>query len=565
MKITTRINLLVSMSLVFLALYVGGINYYFSVNNLKFFSSAYTNDVFTSKKTELKDQIRIVIHWMEQIHANGLAQGLSDEQIQADIFAHLRNLRFYDDDTGYVFIFNLDGVCKFNGVDKGLEGKNLMQAKDSNGVFLVADLIDSVKSKGSGYVEVLWPKGEDRKLTPQLAYSSLFKPYNWMVGTGAFVDNIEANIISLNEKIDQKSNKNLFIFAIVTGLIIFIMVVLSFMYVRVRISHNLHLLTDATAEFSQGYGDLTKKIEIKGKDEIAEAGTAINNFIDKIRVIVAEAKSLSHQNSSIANQLSLASYETGNRVKDSTKIVNATTEQATAIQIEIDNSIEEANQTKVDIEDVNTNLEDANNFILGLTTKIQASASIEIDLANRITKLSDDAAQVKQVLTIISEIAEQTNLLALNAAIEAARAGEQGRGFAVVADEVRQLAERTQNSLLEINNTINHILEAIVEASEKMNANSIQVQELTSLANEAKFKIEKTNKKMSSAVIMTENTVDHYEKTGADIENILNAMQEIDKISQLNSQSISEISNSAEHLNSMTNELNAKLAGFKTE
>jgi len=113
-----------------------------------------------------------------------------------------------------------------------------------------------------------------------------------------------------------------------------------------------------------------------------------------------------------------------------------------------------------------------------LTQKIHEATHKENDLAENLLQLTQDAEQVKEVLTVIGDIADQTNLLALNAAIEAARAGEHGRGFAVVADEVRKLAERTQKSLTETNASISVVVQAIGDSSEQMNANATTMNSL---------------------------------------------------------------------------------------
>jgi len=368
-----------------------------------------------------------------------------------------------------------------------------------------------------------------------------------------------------NEKDFQEANDTLRERLIYVSLVMtLVMLIVIWFAVSKIITIPLKNLIEKAKELSSGDGDLTRKLHIKGNDEIAQASEQINRFIDKVHTLICNAKSLSSENSSISNELSSTSLQVEKLVEKSTAIVHDTTAKATQMQEKLIHSIEEAKSGKDDMIKANSSLHSVSSAIIKLTEEIQKSSAIEIELASKIHQLSSDAAQVKSVLTVISDIADQTNLLALNAAIEAARAGEHGRGFAVVADEVRKLAERTQKSLIEINATINVIVQSIVDSSEQMSSNSKKVEELANTAFGVEKRLRETFDIIDAVTSISENTVDNYIQTGKDIENVIIQIAEINKISSENSRSVEEIAGAAEHLSKMTENLNNKLNEFRT-
>ncbi|NLC28176.1 MAG: methyl-accepting chemotaxis protein [Campylobacteraceae bacterium] len=382
---------------------------------------------------------------------------------------------------------------------------------------------------------------------------TIFEPLNWIIVADAFVDDFMETANNLEKSL-----------SIGTLILTLILVVFNTFLANSMVSKPLHALRDNMKDIASGDGDLTRKMKIKGDDEIAEASEQINHFIDKVRNTIGEIKFISSQNSSISHEFSTSTMETGKRVEDTTHLVSSTTQKSILIQAEMEDSIKRAEGNKQELSGAMSYIDEANAAILHLNSQIQQSAQTEMELANRMGHLSESASQVKEVLTVISDIAEQTNLLALNAAIEAARAGEHGRGFAVVADEVRKLAERTQKSLTEINATINVIVQSVSESSETMNVNANSVKELANVSQSVEVKISQMAKAMQAAINMSESTVGDYIENGKKVSEIIQTISKINTLSGENTRSVEEMSNAAQNLSQMSEDLDAKLTLFKT-
>jgi len=310
--------------------------------------------------------------------------------------------------------------------------------------------------------------------------------------------------------------------------------------------------------------DLTQTYAVNGPEEIVVMDRSFNRLILALQKLIDHVKEGSSENATISSELSAASHSVGENVQQSFKIINQTSAQAKQINQEISSSIVSAQNSKSEIFQANQTLKDARDEISILTDRVQQAVETETRLAEDISRLSNEATNIKTILEVISNIAEQTNLLALNAAIEAARAGEQGRGFAVVADEVRNLAAHTQNSLNEINATITSIIDSIASVSKDMNVNTQDIQQLSEIANDVDSKINHSVLSVSKATDTTDKTVTDFENMGRDVSLIVDSVMEVNNISSENARSVEEIGSSAKHLNNMTEKLNSELDCFKT-
>ena len=241
-----------------------------------------------------------------------------------------------------------------------------------------------------------------------------------------------------------------------------------------------------------------------------------------------------------------------------------TKEDGIALVKSLETSVTKAQSSQEALSHTQHDIVEVKNKVEQLEATMQATAAKEQNLAERLSNVSQNANEVKEVLSIIRDIADQTNLLALNAAIEAARAGEHGRGFAVVADEVRKLAERTQKSLVEIDATINVVVQSIMDANTDIAQNVQEVQSLATITAELQEGMNNVSKIIHATIDESHYTVSDFVSTSTKIKKIVDEMGQITMISKENVGSIDNVSKASEHLHVMTENLNNELGKFKS-
>ena len=325
-------------------------------------------------------------------------------------------------------------------------------------------------------------------------------------------------------------------------------------------------LADLAVKFkdvSSGDGDLSRRINVTGNDGIDDLGRIFNGFIEKLQGIIRQVMDDSTNLVGVASHLNSISASSSNSALQQQsqieQVATAMNEMTATVTEVAGNARNAADAAQAADGDVNSGME-----IVSQTVQSINSLAAEVERANDVIRtLQSDSEEIGSVLDVIRGIAEQTNLLALNAAIEAARAGEQGRGFAVVADEVRTLASRTQQSTEEIQAMIERLQHGANDAVKVMEESHIQATKSVDQASETGAALQKITSAVNTINQMNlqiSNAAEQQTEVAHEIDVSLNKINEASHESVSNA---SEASQESENLNSLATHLQGMMQQFK--
>ncbi|MEE3509196.1 methyl-accepting chemotaxis protein [Pseudomonas sp. 10C3] len=405
-----------------------------------------------------------------------------DVAVRAQVVKMLSTITYGKD--GYFFGYDSEAVRLFKGSSPEDIGKSFKDARDPNGVYVNRELV-AVGKAATHYVQYSSSlPGNSQVLIPKLAYTEYLPKWDMVIGTAVNLDGIEAQVMEVKKNVDARLEEIL-LSIIGVAMLLLVLIAIVGAVLAGTIVRPLSLMKANLDDIAAGEGDLTRRLVVTSGDELGDLASSFNRFVDKIHGMVRQITEMTTQLTGLVSEVSDQAHRSEQameRQRNETDQVATAINEMSAAAHEVAKSAQgaavAAQQTDVEGQAAKRVVDGSIKQIHALVDDIRSSGT-------SLDSLQNDVSSIVSVLGVIRSIADQTNLLALNAAIEAARAGEAGRGFAVVADEVRALASRTQQSTQEIQGMIDRLQLGTQGAVDSMRRSSEAGDGTSARANEA--------------------------------------------------------------------------------
>lgn len=553
-----KILLLVLVSCFALGAPTGAISVKQFVNSHSNFIEAYRKSLLSDFDIQTRSQVELAISVLQRVNDRQQRGEISLEDAKLQGADLIRAMRFGKD--GYVWADTSQGINVAMMGKKEIEGKSRFDQQDVKGNYMMREIIKVGMQPDGGYTNYWFPRPGSDKPAPKRSYSLYFKPFDWVIGTGNYVDDLEVMV----QKAAVEDSHRIFngIYLIIgVSIVILIVVSLLAIFVTKRLLLSIGAEPTEMEEIARrvAEGDLTITMQT-GKSGIYEE---MRRMVGSLREVMEKVNHSAQEVSIAAVQLNTNAKKTAEgsqHVVSQSDTVATASEEMAATSSDIANSCHHAADSSRSASIAAQN----GAAIVRSTVKGMGVIADKVrSSADAVEQLGTRSEQIGQIVGTIEEIADQTNLLALNAAIEAARAGEQGRGFAVVADEVRALAERTTRATREIGEMIKNIQTETRQAVKAMEEGVEEVQRGTTEASSSGQALETILEQINEVTGQVNQIATAAEEQTATTREITNNIHNISDTVQMSDRNSQEMSLSSSRLSQLSVDLQEMVRRFK--